>query len=704
MTIRSWGAASGPWRALFEGGAVAGLSDAELLDRFVAGPGEGAEVAFAALVERHGPMVLGVCRRIVADRHDADDAFQATFLILARDARSVRVGDTLGRWLYGVSRRVALRERAVAARRPKPGGEAPEGWPAPEPVGPDAEVRGALDEEVARLPRSIREAVALCHFEGLSFAEAAARLGCAPGTVGSRLTRGRQLLRSRLARRGFGPAAILLLADQARAEVPPALGRSAARLASAGPSGAIPAAILSLAAIPSRTAMLLKLKYAAAATLAATTVAAGALALQAPARNPDPPPPAPAAVVAPVPGPTPVGDYEALVRQCRALLDAEERIRGADKAAMEAFRREHPRQALTEYAGRFLELGRAQADDPVAFDALLWAAVFGFTTDAADEAAALLARNHSRDPRLWAACQEMRRWPIHPAWGTLLRAVHADNPDRALRGRAGYALAEYLRTQAEFVRLARLPGPGPYQGRFYSDVRMAGFRKLDPDAMDAEAEILYDRIAQAYADVPRVDLTPASPLEFDARMIYQVVQQSEPAGKTLGGSALAWLAALRTTAVGKPAPEIEGQDERGRPLKLSDHRGKVVVLSFSGDWCGPCVSMYPDERALSKRFEGRPFALLGVNSDAARAGLLKAVEAGTITWHCWWEPLGIEVGPIARQWQVHAWPTVIAIDHRGIIRVRSTGTRAADGPMMTGIDDAVEALVREAEAEAEAGR
>ena len=103
---------------LFGGGAAGGSSDGQLLERFRARRDENdAEAAFAVLVARHGPMVLGVCRRALRDPNDADDAFQATFLVLARKAGSVRVEGSLGRWLYGVSRRVAARARADAARR-----------------------------------------------------------------------------------------------------------------------------------------------------------------------------------------------------------------------------------------------------------------------------------------------------------------------------------------------------------------------------------------------------------------------------------------------------------------------------------------------------------------------------------------------------------------------------------------------------------
>ena len=104
-------------RSLFGLGPVAGLTDAQLLDRFAERDSETSDIAFAALVTRHGPMVLGVCRRLLDDAHSAEDAFQATFLVLARRAGSVRVDDSLGRWLYGVARRIACRARARARRR-----------------------------------------------------------------------------------------------------------------------------------------------------------------------------------------------------------------------------------------------------------------------------------------------------------------------------------------------------------------------------------------------------------------------------------------------------------------------------------------------------------------------------------------------------------------------------------------------------------
>ena len=214
---------------LFGVGALGLQTDAELLARFVAGRGEGAsEAAFSTLVARHGPMVLGVCRRVLNDPHAASDAFQATFLILVRKAPTVRVEDSLGRWLHGVSLRVARRARQVATRRH---GRVRElgttDVAAPSPASDDlADVRAVIDEEIARLAPRYRDAVRLCYLEGITQEQAAARLGCPVGTSQSRLHRARERLRFRLARRGLAPAswgAATLASATAIADMPHAL-------------------------------------------------------------------------------------------------------------------------------------------------------------------------------------------------------------------------------------------------------------------------------------------------------------------------------------------------------------------------------------------------------------------------------------------------------------------------------------------------
>jgi RNA polymerase sigma factor (sigma-70 family) len=208
MVSRTAGAALlGGFRALTHLGVVANLSDAQLVDRFLGRDGGAAE-AFEALVVRHGPMVFDLCRNILRDTNDAQDAFQATFLVLACRASSIRRRDSLAGWLLGVARRVALRYRGEQARRRIYEGLAAEmrsqGYGAPPEEWPE------LHEEIGRLPHRYREPVVLCYLEGLSTDAAAIRLGCPKGTVLSRLSRARERLRGRLIRRGLEPSPALI--------------------------------------------------------------------------------------------------------------------------------------------------------------------------------------------------------------------------------------------------------------------------------------------------------------------------------------------------------------------------------------------------------------------------------------------------------------------------------------------------------------
>lgn len=129
-------------------------------------------------------------------------------------------------------------------------------------------------------------------------------------------------------------------------------------------------------------------------------------------------------------------------------------------------------------------------------------------------------------------------------------------------------------------------------------------------------------------------------------------------------------------AVGNTAPEIEGLDLAGLPLKLSDYRGKVVVVTFWGSWCPPCCAMLPHERELVKRLEGRPFALLGVNSDRPGSNLKAFVQAERITWRNWQD--GGQRGPIATFYGIRAWPTIYVLDADGVIRYKNVRGRQLD--------------------------
>ncbi len=193
---------------LFQNGSVRGLTDGQLLERFTTGPDKTAELAFAALVERHGPMVLRVAQGVLADPHDAQDAFQATFLVLIAKARGLWTRDSLGPWLHQVAHRTASCIRATAARRRRLDrrlGTIVEAVPAPLV---DDSTR-IIHEEINRLPERYRVPVVLCDLEGQTHEEAARALGWPVGTVKSRQARARDRLRSQLTRRGVALGLVL---------------------------------------------------------------------------------------------------------------------------------------------------------------------------------------------------------------------------------------------------------------------------------------------------------------------------------------------------------------------------------------------------------------------------------------------------------------------------------------------------------------
>jgi RNA polymerase sigma factor (sigma-70 family) len=200
MATRTSRALAWPLDLLFRAGTFAGVSDRQLLERFLSRHDEFAEAAFEALVLRHGPMVLGVCRRLLNDPNDADDAFQATFLVLVRKAGPVRKRESVASWLHGVARRISAHARAAAMRR-----NAVERQAMQRCVPACGETQSQRDiwDEVDHLPENLHAAVVLCYLEGLTHEQAAARLNWPVGTIRSRLARARAQLRARLKRYGF---------------------------------------------------------------------------------------------------------------------------------------------------------------------------------------------------------------------------------------------------------------------------------------------------------------------------------------------------------------------------------------------------------------------------------------------------------------------------------------------------------------------
>jgi RNA polymerase sigma factor (sigma-70 family) len=264
---------------LFRVGAVGGLTDRELLEQFLAG--DEAELAFAVLVERHGPMVRSLCRSLLGDFHEADDAFQATFLVLARRAGSIRDKEALASWLYRIAYRLCLRIRAEAKRRRALSQHLAERAQYESTTGsqPPIEHMPELFEEVARLPDRYRAPIVLCYLEGQTHEQAARSLRCPLRTVQTRLLRAKAKLRSGLERRGLAPTIGLLTAGIATAEssaaVAPALpaalaestARAAAQFAATEAAGMIGTTILSLADQALRALLWSRLKQGAGLTI-----------------------------------------------------------------------------------------------------------------------------------------------------------------------------------------------------------------------------------------------------------------------------------------------------------------------------------------------------------------------------------------------------------------------------------------------------
>lgn len=257
----------------------AGLTDGQLLEGYIS---HREEAALAALVHRHGPMAWGVCRRVLRNYHDAEDAFQATFLVLVRKAASIASRELLANWLYGVAYHTALKARTSAARRQARESQVLE-MPEPEAAPADErhDLQPLLDQELSRLPDKYRIPIVLCDLEGKTRKQAAGQLGCPEGTVAGRLARARVLLAKRLARHGLafsgGAFAAVLAPAAASASVPPAVLSStiqAATLFAAG-QAALSVKVAALAEGVLKTMLLNKLK----GVLAALVLVVGLIAL-----------------------------------------------------------------------------------------------------------------------------------------------------------------------------------------------------------------------------------------------------------------------------------------------------------------------------------------------------------------------------------------------------------------------------------------
>ncbi len=456
---------------LFSIGAIGLLSDAELLARFTAGAGDaGSEAAFEAIVARHGAMVLGVCRRILRDTHAANDAFQATFLVLARKASAIRVEDSLGRWLYEVTIRVARRARSTAIverARVQPLSRL-------DPVAHDRsfqrhendDLRFVIDEEIARLPDRYRSAVLLCYLEGLTQEQASIRLGCPIGTVQSRLHRARERLRCRLTRRGLAPAiwtSAMLATATSRAEVPSPLVASTNAMAVAilrgVLAGIVPAPVSALVAYTLRGMIMTKGLWAGIILVAVGLSATGAGVLaggggggggeEEPKK-----PPLKSTLAAEPESKLSIAEQFAVIR---AEFDAKEE---AMWAAMKKVEDQSQQNTLygemapdkVAYCRRMIDLAFLLPTDPGSRDALIWVvnnpgmSDVGPYGDEFARAASMLVRHHGDDPEAIRVGLVMDNDATFHR-DALLQGFYASAKSVESKGLARLALAMYLKSK-----------------------------------------------------------------------------------------------------------------------------------------------------------------------------------------------------------------------------------------------------------------
>lgn len=355
--------------------------------------------------------------------------------------------------------------------------------------------------------------------------------------------------------------------------------------------------------------------------------------------------------------------YDATWPRIEALKKAGTPQADLDRIQDEAVRRYV--DAVEANTGRVLDLARAHPDDPAVPEAL------GFVirtaragpSDRSRGALQILARDHARSPGMGT----LGRWTFHlffmPEVEALSRAVLAENPIREERARACYNLAYHLRYKADLrERFRRSPAPlDDYPEPWRRPLVERFLRDEDPEADRREAEALLGRCLAEFADV-RLDPDDPRPIGL--------IAQGE-------------LSAIRDLAIGRVAPEIRGADAEGAPFRLGDYRGKVVVLTFSGNWCGPCRGMYPQERTLLERHKAQPFAIVSVDTDKDRDVLKASIRDGEITWRCWWD--GGTDGPITTAWGVSSFPTIFVLDRDSVIRFRDV--RGAE------LDEAVRGLL-----------
>jgi RNA polymerase sigma factor (sigma-70 family) len=680
------------------------MGDCELLERFASRTGEkdeSAELAFATLVARHGPMVLRVCRAGLGDSHAAEDAFQATFLVLARRAGSIRRGRSLGSWLHGVALRVAACARSQAARRRHherrraeliARGTHAEG----QSHAADDDSGRVVNEEINRLPERFRSAVVLCYLEGLTHEMAADQLGCPVGTVRSRLATARDRLRRRLTRRGLAPLALPVESSVATlasgsefalspVTVPAALADGTIRgalhmgLGKGALAGLVSADTVILVNEAVKTAMTAKLTLCVTAVLVAA-IAIGGLSHLKPfglrriagraGEEVD-------GSKQSAPGDPHQTSVRSLIKESEAEFQGFLRstARSPDKQGELWVRHT---ESLAKFASALFKEAELNPKTPLAEEALVWIVTHHPPDPIVQRAMEIIIRDHIQSESI-EPLFNLSKLILAESTTTerLLREGLAKNPHRAVQGLVCFTLARYLDLQSS--SLCRDNSIEPAQRAAEQSARakevqayLAHLNTLGSAALDREATKLYERVVTEFGDLPSREPLPN-------------LTESEFAGAkraTLGEIAEIYLNDVKNHGIGKPAPEIEGVDLDDRPMKLSDYRGKVVVLYFGGpvppsdDAANFRAAITAVVQKVAERHANDPLAVLGVSTinpgpSAGREAYRWSMKARGLPARFWWDldPRN-RPGPIQTMWNARGQIDLYVLDHKGVIRYK----------------------------------